>query len=164
MTERNAKVDDFVRAEDEHKLGPSSQLSTLSRSSLITSRMPKKKVDPYNLDFPALREEYVRDQTMKVPFVKSSFIHYSKCPRKMTINGRLYKDLVLTMELVQAPNCLDYSMLSDPQLVKAQEKERRKQEAIQKKKDEKARAKAALKAESRAAKEHAREERLREKE
>jgi len=48
----------------------------------------------------------VEDSSVKVPFVKSSFIHYSKCPRKMEINGRTYNDLVITMERIQAPEHL----------------------------------------------------------
>ena len=69
----------------------------------------KTKVDPYALDFGKLRNQYVEDSSVKIPFVKSSFVHYSKCPRNMTINGREYKDLVITMEVVQAPNHLNYT-------------------------------------------------------
>lgn len=60
------------------------------------------------MDFQALREQYEKDSSIKVPFVKSSFVHYSKCPRKMKINGKEYNDLVITMELIQAPAHLDY--------------------------------------------------------
>jgi len=71
--------------------------------------MMKKKVDPYALDFTELRKEYVDSSSVKIPFVKSSFVHYSKCPRNMTINGKEYKDLVVTMEVIQAPETLKYS-------------------------------------------------------
>ena len=57
-------------------------------------------VDPYHLDFPKLAKEYDKNSTITVPFAKSSFVHYSKCPLKMRIDGKEYDDLVLTMELV----------------------------------------------------------------
>ena len=66
-------------------------------------QLNQAKKDPYQLDFTQLRNHYVESSTIKIPFVKSSFVHYSKCPRNMTINEREYKDLVLTMELIQAP-------------------------------------------------------------
>ena len=43
----------------------------------------------------------------------------------MRINGKVYNDLVLTMELIQAPNNLEYTQLSDPQIVREQEKVKR---------------------------------------
>jgi hypothetical protein len=52
-----------------------------------------------------------------MPFVKSSFAHYQKCPRSMNINGKIYKDLVLTMEIIQAPKPLSYFKLDDPKVV-----------------------------------------------
>ena len=79
--------------------------SSMNRSSF---KLQDKKKDPYNLDFTQLRKEYVDETTIQIPFVKSSFVHYSKCPRNMKINGRKYKDLVLTMEVVQAPTSLNY--------------------------------------------------------
>lgn len=68
-----------------------------------------EKADPYKLNFTQLRKEYVDETTVKIPFVKSSFVHYSKCPRNMEINGKEYNDLVLTMELIQAPEHLKYT-------------------------------------------------------
>ena len=58
------------------------------------------KNDPYNLDFAELRKNYVDETTIQIPFVKSSFVHYSKCPLNMKINGKVYKDLVISMEVV----------------------------------------------------------------
>ena len=42
----------------------------------------------------------MKDSTVKVPFVKSTFVHYSKCPRNMKVNDKKYDDLVITMELI----------------------------------------------------------------
>ena len=78
--------------------------SSMNRSSF---KLQQKK-DPYNLDFTQLRKDYVDETTIQIPFVKSSFVHYSKCPRNMKINGQKYKDLVLTMEVIQAPCNLEY--------------------------------------------------------
>ena len=60
----------------------------------------------------------MQDFSVKIPFVRSQFVHYSKCPLNMRINGKVYNDLVLTMELIQAPNNLEYTQLSDPQIVR----------------------------------------------
>lgn len=90
-------------------------MSTMSRKSLMSrSTISKKKADPYDLDFTQLRKDYVDSSSVKIPFVKSSFTHYSKCPRNMTINGKEYKDLIITMEVVQAPEALNYTQLEDP--------------------------------------------------
>ena len=107
----------------------------------------KKAADPYHLDFTQLRKDYVHDTTIQVPFVKSSFIHYSKCPRNMEINGKEYNDLVLTMELGQSPSTLNYLKLDDPVKVKEQEKARKKEEKRQQKLAEIKRAKMEKKAE-----------------
>ena len=59
--------------------------------SLIKNLFDKEKPkDPYNLDFTKLRKHYVDETTIKIPFVKSSFVHYSKCPLNMKINGKEY--------------------------------------------------------------------------
>lgn len=114
--------DEFTRATDASK----SQISTTGRGSLSTSMMRssfnKVKTDPYSLDFTKLRKDYVQETTVKIPFVKSSFIHYSKCPRKMVINNKEYTDLVLTMELIQAPQHLNYTQLEDPKTAMEQKK------------------------------------------
>jgi len=60
----------------------------------------RKQQDPYTLDFTELRKEYVDQSSVKIPFVKSTFVHYSKCPRQMRINGKEYKDLIVTMEVI----------------------------------------------------------------
>ena len=92
------------------------------------------KPDPYNLDYADLRKQYVNDTTYKLPFVKSSFIHYTGCPRSLKIDGVEYKnELALTMELVQAPTQLTNMMLTDPKEAKKQEIARRKKEAADKK-------------------------------
>ena len=126
-----------------------------SRGSFIQKQ--QKKADPYNLDFTELCKNYVDETTIKIPFVKSSFVHYSKCPRAMEINGKEYKDLVITMEVVQAPNNLNYTQLSDPKAVREQEIKAKKEAAIREKKDkilaERKAAKAAKHAERDAAKE-----------
>ena len=97
-----SQVDDnFVSLTEVSK---SSAAVSTGRASLTTSMarssFTKVKTDPYNLDFTQLRKDYVGETTVKIPFVKSSFIHYSKCPRKMVINNKKYDDLVLTMELI----------------------------------------------------------------
>lgn len=69
----------------------------------------------------------------------------------MVINGREYNDLILTMELVQAPENLNYTTLEDPKKARAAEIERRKQEKIEAAKAEKRKAKDAKKAEIHAA-------------
>ena len=71
-------------------------------------------VDPYTMDFNKLAQEYEDESTMKVPFAKSSFVHYSKCPRDMKIWDVEHNDLVLTMELVQVPTELSQVRLTDP--------------------------------------------------
>ena len=55
------------------------------------------------MDFKQLRQEYAEQTTIKVPFAKSTFVHYSKCPRIMKIDDVEYGDLILTMEVVQVP-------------------------------------------------------------
>jgi len=109
-----SQVDDFIRAQNAaasqsmvggNRASISGMHSSMNRSSF---KQPKAKADPYALDFTQLRKEYVDETTIQIPFVKSSFVHYSKCPRNMKINGKKYKDLVLTMEVVQAPTQLDY--------------------------------------------------------
>jgi len=88
---------DFVNA---NNLTSISSTSNSARKSIIRSSVSKKKVDPYNLDFTQLRKNYVTESSVKLPFVKSSFTHYSKCPRDMEINNKAYRDLVITMEVV----------------------------------------------------------------
>ena len=128
--------------------------------------MSQKKAanDPYHLDFTQLRKDYVHETTIQIPFVKSSFIHYSKCPRNMVINGKEYKDLVITMELGQSPSTLDYQKLDDPVKVKEQEKARKKEEKRQQKLAEIKRARMAIKAEKQKEKEAAKQIKLMERE
>ena len=98
------------------------------------SSMAGGKVDPYAIDFNALKKEYIQDSNKKLPFVKSSFIHYAECPMALVIDGQnLENELVLTMELVQAPKHLRYTQLTDPKLAKHQELERKKAEIREKK-------------------------------
>ena len=82
--------------------------------SLIDAPAPPV-VDPYSMNFTELAHEYEEESTMKVPFAKSSFVHYSKCPLKMRINDIEYKNLVLTMEVIQVPTELSNVQLADPQ-------------------------------------------------
>ena len=63
------------------------------------------------MQFGKLKEQYMDDTTIKVPFAKSTFVHYSKCPRNMKIDGVEYKDLVLTMELIEMPLNGSYNIL-----------------------------------------------------
>lgn len=128
-------LDDFIRANNKSGGDPNQSMverrSTTSKSmnaTTLSSFKMKQKVDPYTLDFGQLRQNYVNDSSVKIPFVKSSFVHYSKCPRNMTINGKEYKDLVITMEVIQAPDHLTYTQLSDPKAVREQEKLRRIEE------------------------------------
>lgn len=140
-----SKADDFIRAQSSDmnmSTVPTSRQSTTGRSSMALV----KKVDPYALDFSELRKQYETQSTVKLPFVKSSVVHYSKCPRNMKINGKEYTDLVVTMEVIQAPNMLNYTQLQNPKLVKEQEKERRKEEREQARKNAIAKAKADKKA------------------
>ena len=95
-------TDEFIRASTD---ASKSTVALSGRPSLSTSMMRSSfrstvKTDPYKLDFTQLRKDYVKETTVNIPFVKSSFIHYSKCPRNMEINGKEYRDLVLTMELI----------------------------------------------------------------
>ena len=117
------KDDDFQRVGDDTKSKESEPSGGDDLFGGNKSKSSAKNDDPYSLDFAALREQYVRDHTLKVPFTKSSLIHYSKCPRSMYINGRLYEDLVLTMELIQVPDCVKYHTLQD-KLTKKQRDEK----------------------------------------
>ena len=70
-----------------------------SKKSMASGLMAKK--DPYQLDFRELKKEYVRDTNVKLPFVKSSFVHYAACPLNIQLGElKLEDELVLTMELV----------------------------------------------------------------
>ena len=96
-------LNDFIR--DSSKQDPSASINQGPRQSMMTTNTRssfkiKQKVDPYALDFASLRQKYVEDTSVKIPFVKSSFVHYSMCPRNMEINGKEYKDLVITMEVI----------------------------------------------------------------
>ena len=44
----------------------------------------------------------------------------------MVINGKKYKDLVLTMEVIQAPRNLDYHQLEDPKEARKKAAEKKK--------------------------------------
>ena len=70
--------------------------------------------DPYQLNFNELRKEYIRDSNIKLPFSKSSFIHYAACPLNIELGDlKLENELVLTMELVQAPSHMKNTKLTD---------------------------------------------------
>ena len=94
------------------KIGAENLMSSMDpRASMINanrmsiSRAPATRHDPYQLNFDELRHEYVKDSNIKLPFAKSSFIHYAACPLDMQIGDlKLENELVLTMELVQAPS------------------------------------------------------------
>jgi len=96
------------------------------------------KKDPYNLNFKELRQKYMEDSTIKMPFVKSSFVHYAKCPVKFEYQEREYNSTLITMELVQAPMNMTYTALKDPKVAKEQEKAAKlkelKEKALEKKK------------------------------
>ena len=49
-----------------------------SKKSMTSTRMAAK--DPYQLNFNELKKQYIKDTNIKLPFVKSSFIHYAACP------------------------------------------------------------------------------------
>ena len=153
-------ADDFQRAGSQVSGGRQGSMA-MSRAMSVSQ---KKANDPYHLDFTQLRKDYVHETTIQIPFVKSSFIHYSKCPRNMVINGKEYNDLVLTMELGQSPSTLDYVKLDDPIKVKSQEKARIKEEKRQQKLAEIKRARMAVKAEKQREKEAAKQVRLEERE
>ena len=77
--------------------------------------------DPYQLNFNELRKEYIKDSNIKLPFSKSSFIHYAACPLNIQLGDlKLENELVLTMELVQAPSHMKNTKLTD-----AHEKDRK---------------------------------------
>jgi len=108
------------------------------RSSYRSSARDALK-DPYHLDFKKLRDDYMQDSTFKLPFVKSSFIHYAQCPVTLNIDDVDFdNELVLTMELVQAPRNMNYTQLTDPKRAKIEEAERKRKEAAAKKAAEKA--------------------------
>ena len=70
--------------------------------------------DPYQLNFNELRKEYIKDSNIKLPFSKSSFIHYAACPLNIQLGDlKLENELVLTMELVQAPSHMKNTKLTD---------------------------------------------------
>ena len=100
-----------------------------SKKSMASGFMAKK--DPYQLDFRELKKEYVRDTNVKLPFVKSSFVHYAACPLNIQLGElKLEDELVLTMELVQAPGHVKNMNLTDPKLKKKMaEAELKKQRA-----------------------------------
>ena len=91
------------------------------RSSIQRSDL-RRTNDPYELNFGELRKDYVNDSNIKLPFVKSSFIHYAACPLNLKIGDEvLNNELVLTMELVQAPKHLKQTQLTDPKIAKKQD-------------------------------------------
>ena len=80
---------------------------------MTLTRMAAK--DPYQLNFNELKQQYVKDTNIKLPFVKSSFIHYAACPLNLQLGElELENELVLTMELVQAPGHVQNMKLTDP--------------------------------------------------
>ena len=87
--------------------------------------------DAYNLNFKQLRTKYMDDTTQKVKFVKPSFVHYCKNPYTYAqkFGG---DDTILTMELIKAPQGLNYKNLEDPKVVReAKKKKDAEQEAEQ---------------------------------
>ena len=71
------------------------------------------------------------DTTQKVKFVKPSFVHYCKNPYTYAqkFGG---DDTILTMELIKAPQGLNYKNLEDPKVVReAKKKKDAEQEAEQ---------------------------------
>ena len=135
---RASKLGDMVH----HGSSPGGMKSSFQRSSL------RKLNDPYELNFDQLREDHVNDSNIKIPFVKSSFIHYAQCPLNLKLDDQeLNNELVLTMELVQAPKHLKQTQLTDPKIAKKQEQERKRKEkeaekkALQKQKMEEKKAK-----------------------
>ena len=110
-----------ARHPDTHSKAMDDDFKNTGHRSSIVAAAPQI-VDPYHMDFTKLAHEYEEESTMKVPFAKSSFVHYSKCPRNMRINGTEYNDLVLTMELIQVPTELSNTQLLDPQALGKLEK------------------------------------------
>ena len=55
------------------------QRGSVLRSSVGISGV-RRTNDQYELNFNQLRKDYVGDSNIKLPFVKSSFIHYTACP------------------------------------------------------------------------------------
>jgi hypothetical protein len=106
-------------------------MSALVRSTTIREENEHDK-DPYRLNFEELRNQHVKETTTKLPFVKSTFIHYAASPTPMNIDGQLYSkdELVITMELVQAPvighdqKPMRYTSLEDPVVAKKRAKEK----------------------------------------
>ena len=98
-----------------------SQLATsssqvLDQASFKVSSELRKATEPNELDFEQLIDNYVSDYTIKIPFVKSTFIHGSFLPSQIQFGTEKPKDeLVLTMELVQAPHHLKTNQLADPE-------------------------------------------------
>ena len=111
-------------------------MSQLRKSSQMRSSGMRRKADPYHLDFTQLRQDYENSSSVKIPFVKSSFVHYSKCPRNLKINGHEYHDLVVTMEVIQAPELLNYTQLDDPVVAREKAKIASRKAAFEKKKAE----------------------------
>lgn len=71
----------------------------------------------------------------------------------MEINGKEYKDLVITMEVVQAPTKLSYTQLDDPKAVREAQLKAKKDEKIAAKKAEMKKIRDEKKAEKNVAKE-----------
>jgi hypothetical protein len=93
--------------------------------SLKMSEIPEVSRDPYDIDFKTLRTKYMDDKTKKISFSKPSFIHYCKNPYTYApkYGG---DDTILTMELIKAPNGLNYKSL-----VKPPPKKRTKKKAVE---------------------------------
>ena len=75
----------------------------------------RKAVDPNELDFEQLMDDYVSDYNIKIPFVKSTFIHGAFLPTQIQFGAEKPEhELVLTMEMVQAPHHVKINQLVDP--------------------------------------------------
>ena len=52
----------------------------MDRSQLAASQVMQKNADPYDVDFQALKNSYMRDEMTRIPFVRAIFKHYCKNP------------------------------------------------------------------------------------
>ena len=76
------------------KLGAIASGTNFNSSSIAGGRssMVGGKADPYALDFNSLRKEYIQNSNKKLPFCKSSFIHYAECPLDLEIDDEILKN------------------------------------------------------------------------
>ena len=95
-------MDKFAMMSQSNRKGSFGDLpghGSMARSTSFSKSHARQ--DPYQLNFNEIRQDYIRDTNIKLPFSKSSFIHYSACPLNMQVGDlQLTNELVLTMELV----------------------------------------------------------------